>query len=326
MKSNNVFGKLFDAFPPPKFLDLPFFGLHISDLSIRAIKFTKGDDMLVIEKYKSVPIPPRIITSGQIENKEELIKILQELKKDLGIVYARVSLPEEKAYLFTAKIPIVKEVEVRSAIESKIEENVPVSPTELVFDYKLFDHRQKDHLDVVVSTLPIAIVDQYVEILEAADISPLSLEIESQAIVRSLIQPDTASTTLIVNFSPEKVGLYVESYRVIRFTSTIPTKGEVASNPSFLLQEIKKLFTYWHTLKENVDKPKFKISQVIICGESFDESIVSYLSSHLETPVLLGNVWVNAFDINSFVPSIEFNESLKYAGAIGLALPDDILI
>lgn len=320
------FNKIFDSFPPPKFLDIPFAGLSISDTSIRSIQFGRKSGKLFIEKYTEKPIPAGAVSSGQIINQDEVVRILTEVKNELNLDYVKVSLPEERAYLFTAKIPIVDQKELRSAIESKMEENVPVSPLELTFDYKLFYHKQKEHLDVSVSALPISLIDQYIEMAGKAGLSLLSLEIESQAIIRALLPQNNLSTNLIVHFSPDKVGLYVSTYRVVRFTSTIQTKGEQASNPGYLLQEIKKLYLYWNTLKENVDKADRKISQVIVCGEKFEDSMISYLSSHLDTPVVMGNVWTNVFDINSDLPEISFSDSLRYSASVGLALPGDVLI
>jgi hypothetical protein len=83
---------------------------------------------------------------------------------------------------------------------------------------------------------------------------------------------------------------------------------------------------YWHTLKENVDKDDKKISQVFVCGEKFEDSMVSYLASHLDNPVELGNVWTNVFEVDKNLPEISFADSLKYSAPIGLALPRDILI
>ncbi len=320
-----MFHKIFDAFPPPKFLDIPFAGISISDSTVRSIKFGKKDKGLYIENYFEKSIPLGVITSGEVNDKEVLIKILGDLKKDLGLDYVKVSLPEEKAYLFTTKIPIVKKDEVLSAIESKIEENVPVSPAELIFDYKLLDHK-KEQLDVVVSALPINVIDTYVDIVNRAGLSLLSLEIESQAIARSVLKPNYLETVLIVHFGPEKVGLYIVSDRIVHFTSTIATKGESLNNPDFLSQEIKKLYVYWHTLKENVDKSERKISEIVVCGETVDDSTVSYLASHNGVKVSLGNVWTNVFDINTHVPEISFIDSLRYPAAIGLALPSSILI
>ena len=318
--------KIFKAFPPPKFLDTPFAGLAISDSAIRSIQFERKNDTLFIKKYGEKVIPFGIITSGQINNKEELTKLLQIFKKEFNLNYVKVSLPEEKAYLFTTKIPVVKKDEVRSAIESKIEENVPVPPGELIFDYRLIDHNTKDHLDVVVSAIPISIVDMYVEILDGADLSPLSLEIESQAIASALLSPKISSTILIVHFGTEKLGLYVVTDGVVHFTSAILTKGDSLNNPDFLSQEIKKLYVYWHSLKENLDNPERKISEIVVCGKNFSDSVIPYLSVHNQTKVSLGNVWTNAFDVNVTVPEITHTDSLKYATAVGLALPSEILI
>lgn len=318
--------KIFKAFPAPRFLDIPFAGVYMSDTHIRCMKFVKKGGTLHIEKYEEKAIPRGVVVSGQINNNDEIVNILSELKKDLKLNHIKISLPEEKAYLFTAKIPLVSEKEIRSAVESKMEENVPVSPLELTFDYKLFERNEKDLVNVVVSALPISLVDSYVEIVKKAGLIPLSLEIESQAIVRSVLPRGSKDTVLVINFSQDKVGLYVASSTVVRFTSTIVTKGEFANNSSYLMQEIKKLFVYWHTLKENVDKPEKKISHIYVCGDGFDQNIVDTINNQSKTPTTLANVWVNTFDINKTIPEISFNDSLKYAGAIGLALPSKILI
>ncbi len=318
--------KIFNAFPPPEFLDMPFAGLSISDNSIHCIQFENKWGKLYIKKHAEKILPKGVITSGQVNDKETLTNILLELKKDLDLSYVKVSLPEEKAYLFTTKIPMVKPSEIKEAIESKIEENVPVSPSELIFDYKLINHEEAGHIDVAVSTLPSVVVDGYLSIANSAGLHPLSMEVESQAIARSLLRPNNEETVLIVNFGPDKVGLYVASDRVVRFTSTVNTKGDTSTNPEALSQEIKRLFTYWHSLKDNADKEERKIGQIVICGENFSESIIPFLSSTHQTKVVLGNVWTNVFDVNTNVPDISHQDSLKYSAAVGLALPVNVLI
>ncbi len=318
--------KIFQAFPAPKFLDIPYAGIMISDTYVRCISFNKKNGVLHLEKYSEKAITPGSVVDGQINNVDELVRIISEIKKELNLRFVKMSLPEEKAYLFTAKIPMVSGEEIKSSIESKMEENVPVSPAELTFDYKLFERPEKDLIGVVVSALPINIVDSYVEIAEKSGLSLISLEIESQAVTRAVVPVNTTGTSLVVNFSKDKFGLYVSTSRIVRFTSTIQTRGESSNNPAFLMQEIKRLYTYWHTLKENVGKSDRQISQIYICGEGIDDSLVSFVSTNSKTPTSLANVWVNAFDINKNVPEISFDESLKFAGSIGLAIPSKILI
>ncbi|MFZ2621498.1 MAG: pilus assembly protein PilM [Minisyncoccia bacterium] len=320
-----ILDKIFEVFPPPKFLDIPFAGISISDTVIHCIKFGKKGRALFVEKYAKSEVNPGLIKSGQIENKDEVAQILKSLKKEIGLDYVKISLPEERGYLFNAKIPVVKQNEIRSVIESKMEESVPVSPAELTFDYKVV-RMNPSHLNVVVSTMPINVVDKYVSLAEDSGLSLLSLETESQATARALLSKDAPETVVIINFEKEKVGLYVASGLTVHFTSTLSFKGDVSSNLDFMSQEIKKLYTYWHTLKENVDNENRKIRQIIICGEGFDIDITQHFTVHNKIPTILGNVWVNAFNINTVVPEISFIDSLGYVTAIGLALPGDILI
>ncbi len=321
-----TFEKIASAFPTPTFLDIPYAGISISDNFVRCIQFGTHIHGVYVEKYAERPLSPGAIVSGEIQNPGEVVRVLQTLKKDLHLGYVKVSLPEEKAYLFTTKLPVISQKEVRGAIEFKMEENVPVPPSELTFDYVLMDHHELDHLDVVVSALPTSVVDSYVDVLNTAELPVLSLEIESEAVARALLPRGSKGTVLLVHFGIEKVGLYVASNRIVRFTSTVPIHDELGDYSAFLLDEINKIYIYWDTLKDNIGKADRKIEQIIMCGENFGEEVLLYISAHHKTPATLGNVWSNVFDINTTVPSLSLTDSLRYAPAVGLALPSHILI
>ena len=166
-----MYKKILEVFPTPEFLNVPCTGISISDNSVRCIRFEKKDEGFNLEKYIEKTVPSGVVSSGMINNPGELSRILQSLKEEINIKYARVSLPEEKAYQFTTTIPLVPKKEVRSAIEFKIEENVPLPANEIVFDYVLMNPQNyTDSLEVVVSALPINTVSMYVEALQKAEI------------------------------------------------------------------------------------------------------------------------------------------------------------
>ncbi len=319
--------KFFDLFPSPEFLSIPYAGLSISDTAIRCVQFSRSFKDLCLSKYTEKVLAPGVVSSGFINNTDEISKVLQTIKKDLKIYHVKISLPEEKAYLFTTKIPVVAQKEVRSAIEFKMEENVPVPVSELVFDYAIPDpYAHPDHLNVVVSALPISIVNTYVEAINKAELSLLSLEIESQAVARALLPEKDMGAYIIAHFGEGKVGLYIAYRRIIHFTSTIYTKGPPSDDLSYISSEIRKLQNYWQTLKENVDVPDKKINRILLCGENLIPSVESQLEIKSKIGTGLGNVWTNAFDINKNVPEISYIDSLKYAPAVGLALPSEILL
>ncbi len=318
-------GSLLKYFPPPKFLDIPYAGLSISDSAVRCIQFGKKSGVLYIEKYMETPLIPGTVVSGEVKDREKIVQVWSGLKKELNLSHVKISLPEEKGYLFTSRIPIVAPSEVQSVVESKIEESVPVPGSELTFDYKLVDHRDKGHLDIIVSAVPITVAGFFVDMALAAGLSPLSLEIESQAITRALLPEGSLGTVLVVNFSLNKAGLYVATDRIVRFTSTVPLK-ETAENSELLSQEIRKLYMYWHSLKENIERPEKKISRIFICGKNIPEGVAPYLSANNNTPASLGDVWTNVFDAKGSAPVIPFEDSLHYAAAVGLALPTSKLV
>lgn len=320
-----VFKKIFDILPPPRLLNIPYFAVSVSDKNIRCISFSSKGQKIELVKSSEYPIPEGIISEGHIENMNEFSSILKKIKKEFGLNYVRMSISEEKAYLFKTKIPIVKRKEVRDAIESTLEDNVPVPAEELVFDFVVNDKTAlDDSLDVVVVALPVKIVESYIEAVSKAELSMISLEIESQAISQALLPHNDSNTNIIIYFNGEKMSVYVVNHSIVHFTSTTSIKGSIKDNVPFISQEVRKIKAYWKSLEGNSSKDN--IEGVIICGDFVEEDVVSQISVNIKMPVVLGNVWTNVYNLDKFVPDISFKDSLRFASAIGLALPEDLLI
>lgn len=318
--------KLLHFFPPPKFLNTPYAGLAMSDRHIRTIQFeAAGSKSLKIKTFAELPLPAGAITAGRVNNKEEIVKVLTEIKKKTGIEYVRVSIPEEKAYLFQIEIPIIEPKEVRGAIEFKLEENVPWPADKVVFDYCVVENNPAHgHIKAVVSALPSKFVDIYMDLFSSSGLIPYVFEIESQAIARALLSPQDLDTYLIAYFHKDKVALSIVSLGIVRFTSTINSSEDWWNNLSSIAIEIKKVIAYWQS--NDREENKKLVSKIFISGDVLDDSTASRLASLLNVDVTVGNVWRNAFDINKTLPDMTFIDSLKYASAVGLALPAESLI
>ena len=323
MKRHNFF----TYFPTPKYLDVPCAGVSISDTHIRVIQFEKdGTGGLNIKKYAEKELPVGAIVSGRLNNREEIIHTLEDLKKQTGIQYIRVSIPEEKAYLFELDIEVTSSKEFRSAIEFKLEENVPLPANQVIFDYAIAPKEaRQDKLKVVVSVLPSDFVDVYIDLLQSAGLTPYSLEIESQAIARALLSVDEERSYIIIHFGAQKAGLYVVSRGIVRFTSTIPLSDNWQDNPHDIVIEVQKIISFWDTNNANIGHEN-QLSGVLVCGYGFSDTVASQLSSLLNMDAHMGNVWQNVCDIKKVLPEIPFLDSLKYASAVGLALPSEFLL
>lgn len=322
--------KFFKLFPPPKFLDIPYAGLDISDDAVRCIEYSHSRHHLTVRRFGMKALEPGVIEGGEIKNAEALVQALAELSHELKVHVVKASLPEEKMYLFKTQVPSVSKKEIRQNVEFKLEENVPVTADEAVFFFDLIPKSAGVIIEgdtggnpIGVSVAPTSLVLPYLEVLRAAGISVLSFEVQAKAIARSLVPKNSSGTDIIVYIMNKKTGLYVVVGGVVCFTSTVPWgKGMPSAE---LKKHLLQVDTYWreHGLGTLV-------SRVVFAGQgALQDGLISECSSGFSGPqdaqirFEIGKVWQNAFSHDNYIPPIAYEDSLDYAIAAGLALPEE---
>lgn len=347
-------------FPPPAFLMAPSYGLDISDQSLKFVQLLPTKDGIRVGHFGQRKIPAGIIEKGKIKNLVRLEEMLLALSKEEKIKFVRVSLPEEQVYLFPLRLPKTGLKNLREGIELALEEHVPISAKEAVFDYDLV-HEDDNNLEVQVAATVSTTIENYLSVFRHCYISVQSLELEAQAIARAVIKKGDKDTYLIVDFGQTRTGIFIVSRGTVVFTSTLdigggslnlaiqksfnvsPEEAEkmkeeyglrrnapnkeifpvLLNSASVLRDEIVKHFLYWNTHKdeENQDRPPIK--KIILCGgDSNLIGLADYISISMKMEVEMANVWVNIADTGRHVPKISFRESMSFAAAIGLALGD----
>lgn len=317
----------FKLFPPPKYLNIPYAGLDISDDAIRCIEYGESHHGYVLKRYGFRILKPGIVDSGHIKDEKALVAELTSLVKELKISTVKASLPEERMYLFKTEVPDVDEDQIRQNIEFKLEENVPIPASDAIFFFdKLPASLSKDKTYASVSVAPRDLVDSYLKALKQAGLTTVSFEIQAKAIARAVVDHDSSDTQLIVHMMNKKTGIYVVSSGVVCFTTTISWGSELIRGKSIaevpdavfsLRHEIERVYIYWSQHGEG--QP---IKSIIISGhDATMVSQISHLSPDNKLQLIVADVWKNAFSINHYVPKIMFEDSLDYAIAAGLALP-----
>jgi type IV pilus assembly protein PilM len=345
------------SFPPPRFLQMPSVGFDISDQSIKILEFVRKKGVVTLGRYGERAVPEGIISAGGINDMQALSKIVALVRKDFNLDFIRASLPEEKAFLFKTKVPNLTEKEIRQNLEFQLEENVPIPPSQAVFDYDVAGKAVGEFVDVVVSAFPEPIIQSYLDLFKGAGLRVLSFEIEAQAIARALVSPDDQDTYMLVDFGRKRTGLAIMHNAVVRFTSTLEVGGDMidaalqntlgvslaeaeklkneqgllgnyskevsaAMLPtiSSLCKEMERHALYWHT-HESGDAENNNLKKIILCGGNANVAgLPEHISMHMKLPVVRGNVWQNAFSLARYIPELPFHASLGFATAIGLAL------
>lgn len=318
-----------DFFPVPRFLEMPATGLCLSDECISFLKLEESSKGLIPKFYGTECLPDGVVVQGELKKPEELVKKLKSIKDKYKILFANTALPEEKSYVYRAEVPKVEGANIRDAIEATLSENVPLAPDEAVFDYDIVSSDpNSEKVKVVVYVLSKAIISVYTSTLEEAGIIPLSLEVESQAISKSVVPSEDKEVNLILNINSKRAGLYVVISGVPQFASTLRFDKESNSKPgqrvsgtvhmATLIEEIQRVISYWN----GDDRGSGKISKILLCGGlANDLEIQNKISNSFEVSVSTANVWSNAFSLDEHIPQITFEDSFKLAPVIGLALP-----
>lgn len=347
-------------FPAPSFLARSSFGLDISDESLKYVRLKSSKKGIKMEKYGEKKIPPGVIESGNIKNPSKMREILASLRQEEGMKSVRVSLPEDQIYLFRVRLEKAGLVSIRESIELTLEEHIPMSASETIFDYTLLDE-DNSSIQIQVAAIPVNVIESYLSVFRDAGILVQSVEVEGQAIARAVIKHGDNDAYMIVDFGEKRTGIFIISKGIATFSSTLDFGGVVIDNTlqksfnmspgeaeeikrkyglqrnlenkdifpvilnsvSILRDEVSKHFIYWHTHKDEEGKDNPPIKKIILCGgDSNLIGLADYLAVSLKTSVEMADVWVNILDTKKYVPEIGFKKAMSFGAALGLALGD----
>jgi Tfp pilus assembly PilM family ATPase len=314
----------FKLFPPPKLMVMKHAGLHISDEAVRCLEYDTCKGITTISKYGQVDIPAGLIDGGVMKDEKKVSDLLRDFDHAQDLSYVKVSVPEEKSYLFQTDVPS-RDVRVAAQnIEFKLEDNVPLSASDMVFYFDLLPvSASTGSLRASVSVVQRAYVEHLMSLLREVGIYPMAFEVMPKAIARAIIPPKSSGAQMIVYVMARKTGIYIVSGGVVCFTSTIGWGSQVTASTekvdtTVLTQEINRIYTYWdsHSVVDSA------IEGILLVGREslrFEEALRRSVAD-ISLGVNIANVWQNALKLEDYVPTISRDDSLDYVVAAGLAM------
>ena len=362
----SMFSAIHKLLPVPDYLRLPSIGVDISDSSLKYVQFTPNynDNTLTLAQWGDIDVPDGTLSQGEILDPKQLTTALAAVKEKTGGEYVRISLPEERAYIFETTIKRGTSFkEIRGVLEFRLEENVPLSPRDAFFDYEILPSSIADEaLRVSVTVYARETINRYYEAAREAGLIPLSFEVEAAAVARAALPLQEQGTHLIIDFGKTRTGVGIMHQGTLMYTSTIDIGGEELSTAlrSVLgetaeseLTNLKNTVGLTHSveypavapaIESAVEKiitelklrmqyweshalslPNHEIRSIVLCGGSSNlKGLPNYLENTLNISTVRAQVWRNAFSLEHNIPPIDRRHSYGYATAIGLALAGHI--
>src|SRR3990167_6784822 len=225
-------------FPTPELLSPRSAGIDISDSSVKWIVIAPRKKIKTVVSYGSEIIPEGVLEKGEIRDAPALAKILKQVKKKMGgVACAHAALPEEAAYVFSMHVPEdTARKQVLSMIEFELENRVPLSPQDAVYDFSVIMKRDDGvGEEIGVAVFPIELARSYANVFKDAGIELLSLELEASSIARAISsrpldlvhgKREDEPIILYVDFGRARTGFAVLKRGIPIFTSTVEVGGD----------------------------------------------------------------------------------------------------
>lgn len=346
------------AFPVPRVLIPARLAVDVSDGRLRYFGFDRKRGALIPREFGQIEFP-RIRLRQDEKGWGEAKAVLAKFAAERGNPAVRVVVHEAEAYVFRTSVRTTDPREVRSAIESSLEENVPIPLSEAIFEYTAVrvDEKRGETI-VAVSVVSEKTLSAGVDLFRSAGLRPVSFETESRALSRSLFKEGDDQAHAVLSIDAHHSTVFIVQDGAVSFSSSIevgahdidsavaktfeldlPAARELIRTKAFsherddmklfdamipalstLRDELNKVLAYWKTLDRK--EPEIEaVSDIVLAGSySLISGLAQYVSLTTKLPVVQGSAWTRVGVSPDSVPDLPYKESLDYGAVIGSLL------
>jgi type IV pilus assembly protein PilM len=347
-------------FAPPRYLVPALSGIDFSTSSIKAVRLGRTSHGLVLAAYANVPLAAGVFTGGDVGDRTALTTGIKAAMSAARISTATAGLPESKSYIFETTVSGETKAQWCTGVEQHLEELVPLPPQMTTFDIVPAGTPDKKGVLVVGAGFARRVIEDILSVYDGAGLRVSAFEAENFAMTRALLAPHDQATVLIIDVGRSTTKICIASHGLPRFATTIGIGGHaitlavqkyfgvteeeaikikaeqgiapalgnqeclgaMLSTIAAIRDEIGSRLDYWQA-KATPGGAHEPVSRAILVGGNATlRGFQEYLESALRIPVSTGDVFVNFASRDTWLPPINYNESLAYATAIGLALHD----
>ncbi len=208
-------------------------GLDISEVSLKLLQLANsGSHNHQVAGYTEITVQKDALSGDRIRDPETLVQAIKRAISSpkfgrITTSYVVASIPETKSFVRVIQMPKMAEEEMDEAVAWEAEAYIPLPVGQVYLDWVILDPNRPDgKMTVLITASPKEYVDDLVNVIKAAGLAPLALEVESQATARSLISR-TDETVLIMDISTVRTSLIIYGQGALQFTSSLPVAGVV---------------------------------------------------------------------------------------------------
>lgn len=220
--------------------DKPIFGLEISNTAIKAMSISSRK--LFVTSYGSIDIDPKSM-SQSIEDPEDdyiadqiTLLLKKNIKGNLPSKRAIIGIPTIKTFSRTFTLPKKVERSLKEAVSLEVDQYIPLPSDSLYIDYQIIE-RTKNDIVILLNAAPKKYIDSIYRVAKKANIQPIMIEPNINAIARVLKKTENADLpTVIVDIGVASTDIAILDGGTVRVTGGVAVGGN-----TFTLNISKKM-------------------------------------------------------------------------------------
>ncbi|MFS1512574.1 type IV pilus biogenesis protein PilM [Chengkuizengella sp. SCS-71B] len=281
-----------------------FIGVEMTDEYIKLVEIKMDkNNSFIIHQYKMEPIQTNLIKDGFILNTNEVINKLNDMLKQLTLYTNQVHfmLPSHLVHLHFLTVPHHEKEKILKWIQTELEnERIELPFKNPHFDMIKLSTDTTGKTNIMLLTAPQDEIETYVNVFNAVNLKPISLEIKAFSLFRlihalelidimcsfivieinkfsaeiSVFQSGILQTirSIPVMRSPEKYrSVKTAAQKAVSFKIVKKNEGDLSS---YLTLEVKKFINYYHYYDNNKNKEDFQC--LILLGDISELHQIGY--------------------------------------------------
>lgn len=218
----------------------PLIGLDISQTGVKVMAI--DPKRWLVLGYGSLDLDP-VKVQASLENPDDSyladnIKLLfsKNVVGEINSDHVVVGLPTGKTFSRTFTIPSSEEKNIENTVELEVDQYIPIPLPALYLDYEVIE-RSKDTVTAIMSAVSRPLVDNCLNAVRSAGLTPLVAEPSINAVARVLAATEEGHlSTLIIDIGAASTDIAILDGGVIRVTGGVGIGGN-----TFTLDMAKKL-------------------------------------------------------------------------------------
>lgn len=217
-----------------------YVGLDVGSKTVKAVELRRLREGFRIARLAAVPMPAGGLVEGAVADPGKVGEAVRAALQQAGIRHRRVvtALGSKAVVVREIQLPEMPEEELDRAVRFEAERYLPVAGEDLRVDYQVLD-RAHGQVSVLFAAARREVVDNFVQALEGAGITPEVLEVTTFALARLFRTQAQGGPIMVVDIGAEATDLLVLQGDRLRLSRTIPTGGNVLTRAIAAVLELE---------------------------------------------------------------------------------------